>query len=63
MLYPRNTTLQEQIIMQWRDRIKKLGRSNQPVMELYIDLTEDPDSPPQPIHLGLRLGLNPLRAY
>ena len=30
---------------------------------LYIDLTEDPDTPAQPIHLGFRSGANPLRAY
>ncbi|GJL56454.1 MAG: hypothetical protein NPIRA02_35860 [Nitrospirales bacterium] len=29
----------------------------------YIDLTEDPDTPPQPIHLGLRLGSHHFRAY
>ena len=30
---------------------------------LYSDLAEDPDTPPQPIHLGFRLGMNPLREY
>jgi len=30
---------------------------------LYIDLTEDPNTPPQSIHLGFRLGVNHLRTY
>ena len=30
---------------------------------LYVDLTEDPDTQPQPIHLGFRLGVNHLRDY
>ena len=30
---------------------------------LYVDLTEDPDTRPQSIHLGLRLGANHLRDY
>jgi luciferase-type oxidoreductase len=64
MLYPRSADLQSQTIGAWRQRIKEAGRSNQPVMEpLYIDVTDDPDSPPQPIHLGLRLGVNRLRDY
>ncbi|WP_044895307.1 hypothetical protein [Bacillus alveayuensis] len=27
---------------------------------LYVDLTEDPNHPPVPIHLGFRIGSNPL---
>jgi hypothetical protein len=30
---------------------------------LYIDLTEDPDHPPQPIHLGFRGGRNVLFGF
>lgn len=30
---------------------------------LYIDLASDPDAAPQPIHLGLRLGLNRLNDH
>ena len=30
---------------------------------LYIDLAEDPETAPQPIHLGLRLGMRHLRTY
>lgn len=66
MIYPRNITVQKQIIHNWRKRSRsqELGRNPQPVMEpLYIDLVEDPDTSPQPIHLGFRLGTNHLRDY
>ena len=64
MLFPRNTALQAQIIADWRSQLTAAGRPNQPVMEpLYIDLVEDPDTPPLPIHLGLRLGVKHLKSY
>jgi luciferase-type oxidoreductase len=64
MLYPRNAALQSQIIGEWRQRIAAAGRPPQPVMEpLYIDLTANPEAVPQPIHLGLRLGINRLHDY
>ncbi|MEM6452881.1 MAG: LLM class oxidoreductase [Cyanobacteria bacterium P01_D01_bin.105] len=64
MLFPRNTAIQAQIIADWRSQITAAGRPDQPVMEpLYIDLVEDPDTPPLPIHLGLRLGVNHLKSY
>lgn len=57
MVYPRDTDSQAGVIGDWRARIRSAGRSDQPVMQpLYVDLTEDPDAPPRPIHLGLRLG-------
>ncbi len=64
MLYPRNQVMQEQIISGWRAQIKARGGPGKPVMEpLYIDLVDDPDAQPQPIHLGLRLGVRHLRSY
>jgi hypothetical protein len=33
------------------------------VQPLYIELAEDPATPPQPIHLGFRLGVRALRTY
>ncbi|KAI9134222.1 LLM class oxidoreductase [Acaryochloris sp. CCMEE 5410] len=64
MLFPRNTAMQAQIIADWRSQITAAGRLNQPVMEpLYVDLVEDPDTPPLPIHLGLRLGVKHLKSY
>jgi len=33
------------------------------MQSLYIDLTDNPDASPQPIHLGFRSGINHLRSY
>jgi len=64
ILYPRDISTQASIIKQWRARAAESGRSFKPVMEpLYVDLTADPDTPPQPIHLGLRLGAHYLIDY
>ena len=64
MLYPRNTLLQAQIIRDWQARVKAAGRVAQPVMQpLYIDLVDDPDAPPRPIHLGFSSGTRSLLAY
>ena len=64
MTYPRNTVVQARIICDWRSRVEAVGGSAKPMMQpLYVDLTEDPDTQPQSIHLGFRLGVNPLRAY
>ena len=64
MLYPRDTSTQAHIIRDWRTRIEADGRPDKPVMQpLYIDLTEDPEARPQRIHLGLRLGIRPLRQH
>ncbi len=64
MIYPRRPELQARVIRDYRARVEAVGRSPKPVMQpLYVDLLEDPTAPPRPIHLGLRLGLEPLRAY
>jgi luciferase-type oxidoreductase len=61
--YPRAQALQAQFIRQLRQDNRKHTQSK-PVMEpLYIDITANPDSPPQPIHLGYRLGINHLSQY
>lgn len=60
--YPRSLSHQEQLVRQWRqlsaphapDGFKPFSQS------LYIDLTEDPNTTPAPIHLGYRLGRKPL---
>ncbi len=64
MLYPRDGRTQSQVIRDWRTRIATEGGPDRPVMEpLYVDLTDDPEARPQPIHLGLRLDARHLRAY
>jgi luciferase-type oxidoreductase len=57
LYYPRNPKFQAELIANWRsftDGFKPFSQS------LYIDLTEDPNHAPIPIHLGFRIGRNPL---
>jgi len=62
--YPRSVSAQSKIINGWRKRVDAVGGPDKPaVQSLYIDLLEDPDAPPQGIHLGFRSGVNHLRDY
>lgn len=62
--YPRAIATQARIIDDWRTRIEAVGGPTKPaVQSLYVDLTKDPRTPPQPIHLGFRVGANHLRTY
>lgn len=64
MLYPRDIASQKSIIEAWRQRTREAGRDAKPVMQpLYIDLSNNPDSPLRPIHLGYSGGMNALREY
>lgn len=64
MTYPRNTVAQAQVIRDWQTRVEAAGRPAKPVMQpLYVDLAADPQAPPIPIHLGLRLGSRQLRSH
>ncbi|MEM1201246.1 MAG: LLM class flavin-dependent oxidoreductase, partial [Pseudomonadota bacterium] len=64
MMYPRDPRSQAAIIEDWRTRLAADGQNDRPVMEpLYVDLAEDPDALPQPIHLGFRAGANFLQTY
>lgn len=62
--YPRSVSEQAKFIKGWRKRVDAVGGPDKPaVQSLYIDLLEDPDAPPQAIHLGFRSGVNHLRDY
>jgi luciferase-type oxidoreductase len=62
--YPRSIDAQQHIITSWRERVKAVGGPAKPaVQSLYIDLVDDPDATPQPIHLGFCSGVNHLRTY
>ena len=62
--YPRGINAQANIIIDWRARVKAAGEPAKPaVQSLYIDLVDDPDTAPQPIHLGFRVGVNHLHTY
>ncbi len=62
--YPRPLATQDRIVADWRERADSFGRALQPAMQsLYIDLVDDVDAAPVPIHLGYRLGVKHLLAY
>jgi len=64
MTYPRDTGAQARVVADFRARVAAESGSAKPVMQaLYVDLAKDPETPPRPIHLGLRLGVRHLRAY
>ncbi|MEO6960102.1 MAG: LLM class oxidoreductase [Burkholderiaceae bacterium] len=58
IMYPRTPAMQAKVVRSWKEAIAHNGkRPTKPFAQsLYIDLTEDPNAPPQPIHLGFRLG-------
>ena len=62
--YPRQIEQQAKLIADWRARVDAAGEPAKPVMQsLYVDLVDNPGALPEPIHLGLRLGIRHLRAY
>lgn len=62
MTYPRDPGHQARVLRDWDDRLTAAGVGPKPVMQpLYLDLSEDPDLPLQPIHLGVRCGMRPLQ--
>ncbi|MEM9440038.1 MAG: LLM class oxidoreductase [Pseudomonadota bacterium] len=64
MTYPRDAMTQGRLIRDYRDRIADGGGPNKPVMQsLYIDLLDEAEAPPSPIHLGFQSGVSFLRTY
>lgn len=64
MTYPRSTPAQARAIQDWRANLRAAGSPDKPVMQpLYVDLAEDPGTPPEPIHLGFRTGSRYLLTY
>lgn len=61
LMYPRPIQQQAMILQQWHEALDKNNQTWKPFSQsLYIDLADDPDEPPRPIHLGFRFGRNPL---
>jgi luciferase-type oxidoreductase len=61
MTYPRNPATQCLTINALRAKVRSLGRPGLPIMQpLYIDLLDDDEQAPSPIHLGLRVGVQQL---
>lgn len=56
--YPRGIELQAAAAARWRGEIQtaSAGVFKPFVQSLYVDLADDPDLPPKPIHLGFRAG-------
>lgn len=64
MIYPRNIVEQKHVIKSWKERVYQAERVAQPIMQpLYIDLADKPDTKPQPIHLGYKIGSQYLNDY
>ncbi|MEM6926462.1 MAG: LLM class flavin-dependent oxidoreductase, partial [Myxococcota bacterium] len=64
MVYPRSPSAQAALVEDWNRRVHAAGRPSQPVVQpLYVDLLDDPEAPPSPLHLGLRLGASALRDH
>lgn len=62
--YPRGNSAQAQFIHHLRSTNTDTSAGTKPVMEpLYIDIADNPNSSPKPIHLGYRIGINKLRDY
>lgn len=56
--YPRGIELQAAAAARWRGDVQAAspGAFKPFVQSLYVDLADDPDLPPKPIHLGFRAG-------
>lgn len=64
MSYPKDFSQQQQIIKRYRELVLEKRDYNKPFMQpLYLDLQEDDDFKPIPIHLGFKIGVNYLRVY
>ncbi len=64
MTYPRDPVAQAATVAGYRQRISEAGLPDKPVMQsLYVDLVEQADAPPRPIHLGFRSGTDYLKRY
>jgi luciferase-type oxidoreductase len=56
--YPRPPERQAELVARWRAKVATVspGVFKPFAQSLYLDLAEDPDAPPEPIHLGFRSG-------
>ena len=62
--YPRDPMYQSRFVELCRENAKEMGEPNKPISQsLYIDLVDDKDAKPKPIHLGYRLGTKHLLAH
>jgi len=60
--YPRSLAQQAEVALRWRGAVEAVapGAFKPFTQSFYVDLSDDPDQPPQPIHLGIRGGRHAL---
>ena len=64
LMYPRQLVYQAQVTKQWAEALEKTSQQWKPFAQsLYIDLSDNPNTPATPIHLGIRVGRNGLLAH
>lgn len=57
LYYPRDFKTLQMVMHQWRNALTRAGKEWKPFMQsLYVDLAEDANAEPTPIHLGFRSG-------
>jgi luciferase-type oxidoreductase len=63
--YPRPLQRQAELAAHWRQVVADVapGTFKPFTQSFYVDLTDDPDGPPTPIHLGFRAGRNVLLRF
>lgn len=63
--YPRSLDRQAELVARWRAAAAEAapGTFKPFAQSLYVDLADDPDAPPQPIHLGFRGGREVLLGF
>ena len=64
LYYPRDFRTLQIVMHQWREALESAETHWKPFLQsLYIDLSEDENDTPQPIHLGFKSGANYLNAH
>ena len=64
LYYPRDFRTLQTVMQQLKAALKRTNSSWKPFMQsLYIDLTQDPDTKPTPIHLGFKSGTSYFKAH
>lgn len=63
IFYPRGLQTQKDIVDNWRSTLRSFSLRDKPFAQsFYLDLADDADTQPVPIHLGYRVGRNWLMA-
>ena len=64
LYYPRDFRTLQVVMQQWKATLERTHSNWKPFMQsLYVDLTQDPDAKPRPIHLGFKSGTSYLKAH